>query len=117
MDTRELVVTAEDAVLLTALERHADQREPRSLARGTDRSAVAALNSVVEYEDLADGRRARALLVHPTESDAGHGRISVLSPVGRALLGRRAGHDVEVTLPSGDTRSLMIVAVHEGSDQ
>ena len=118
MDTREHAATAEDAVLLTALQRHADQREEgRDLASRTHRLAVAALNSVVEYEDIGHGRRARAVLVHPTESDAGRGRISVLSPVGRALLGRRAGHEVEVTLPSGDTRSLMIVAVHEGSDQ
>ena len=93
------------------------EREPRSLARGTDRSAVAALNSVVEYEDLADGRRARALLVHPTGVRR-RPRTHLRAVAGRPrTAGRRAGHDVEVTLPSGDTRSLMIVAVHEGSDQ
>lgn len=118
MDTRELVVSSEDAVLLSALERHADRRrEALDLAIGARRIATAALDSVVEYEDAADGRRARAVLVHPTEADAGRGRISVLSPVGRALLGRRAGHEVDVILPSGDTRTLVIVAVHEGSER
>ncbi len=118
MDTRERFVTAEDAVLLAALQRHADRRgELHNAAEPTHRLPVAALNSVVEYEDRADGRRARAVLVHPAEADAGRGRISVLSPVGRALLGRRAGHEVDVTLPSGDTRSLTIVALREESDR
>jgi len=43
------------------------------------------------------------VLVHPIESDAAAGRVSVLSPVGLALLGRRPGARVAAELP-GDRR-------------
>ncbi len=41
-------------------------------------------------------------IVGETEADAKAGRISYNSPLGRALIGRRVGDDVELTVPSGD---------------
>ncbi len=41
-------------------------------------------------------------IVGQTEADARRGRISYNSPLGRALIGRRIGDEVEVTTPSGD---------------
>jgi transcription elongation factor GreA len=41
-------------------------------------------------------------IVGQTEADAKVGRISYSSPLGRALIGRSVGEDVEVTAPSGD---------------
>ncbi|OYU15695.1 MAG: transcription elongation factor GreA [Alphaproteobacteria bacterium PA4] len=41
-------------------------------------------------------------IVGHTEADARRGRISYSSPLGRALIGRRVGEEVEVTTPSGD---------------
>jgi transcription elongation factor GreA len=41
-------------------------------------------------------------IVGQTEADARRGRISYNSPLGRALIGRRVGEEVEVTTPSGD---------------
>ena len=41
-------------------------------------------------------------IVGETEADAKAGRISYSSPVGRALIGRRIGDDVEVITPSGE---------------
>ena len=41
-------------------------------------------------------------IVGQTEADARIGRISYSSPLGRALIGRRVGEEVEVTTPSGD---------------
>jgi transcription elongation GreA/GreB family factor len=49
-------------------------------------------------------------LVAPTHSDAAGGRISIESPVGRALLGRRRGDRIEVQTPGGP-RVLSIVDV------
>ena len=45
---------------------------------------------------------ARYQIVGQTESDAKQGRISYDSPLGRALIGKTLGEDVEVTTPSGD---------------
>jgi len=41
-------------------------------------------------------------IVGQTEADAKVGRISYNSPLGRALIGRKVGDEVEVTVPSGD---------------
>jgi len=44
----------------------------------------------------------RYQIVGQTEADAKVGRISYNSPLGRALIGRRVGDEIEVTVPSGD---------------
>jgi transcription elongation factor GreA len=49
-----------------------------------------------------DDKKVKYQLVGQTEADARVGRISYNSPLGRALIGREAGEDVEVTTPSGD---------------
>ena len=41
-------------------------------------------------------------LVGQVEADANQGRISYNSPLGRALIGREVGDEVEVSAPSGD---------------
>jgi transcription elongation factor GreA len=49
-----------------------------------------------------DGKKVKYQLVGQTEADAKIGRISYNSPLGRALIGRHKGEDVEVSTPSGD---------------
>ena len=44
----------------------------------------------------------RYQIVGQTEADARQGRISYDSPLGRALIGKTVGEEVEVTVPSGD---------------
>jgi len=68
-----------------------------------------AMNSRVTYEELPRGERRSVVLVHPIESDAAAGRISVLSPVGLALLGRRPGASVAAELPGERRLTLRIL--------
>jgi len=49
-----------------------------------------------------DDKPVRYQIVGQTEADAKVGRISYNSPLGRALIGRRKGDEIEVTVPSGD---------------
>ena len=49
-----------------------------------------------------DQKPVRSQLVGQAEADAKIGRISYNSPLGRALIGRHVGDEVEVTTPSGD---------------
>ncbi len=49
-----------------------------------------------------DEKKVKYQLVGQEEADARVGRISYNSPLGRALIGRQKGEDVEVTTPSGD---------------
>jgi len=49
-----------------------------------------------------DEKKVRYQLVGQVEADAKDGRISYNSPLGRALIGRQKGEEVEVSTPSGD---------------
>ena len=49
-----------------------------------------------------DSKKVRYQLVGQQEADARVGRISYNSPLGRALIGKQAGDEVEVTTPAGD---------------
>jgi transcription elongation factor GreA len=49
-----------------------------------------------------DEKKVKYQLVGQVEADASQGRISYNSPLGRALIGRQAGEEVEVSTPSGD---------------
>lgn len=60
---------------------------------------VAALGSTVVIRN--EGELERYTLVGPAEADPRQGRLSVESPVGRALLGHRRGDVVEVATPAG----------------
>jgi regulator of nucleoside diphosphate kinase len=73
-----------------------------------------AMNSRVTYRDGAGAERT-VRLVHPREADASALRISVLSPVGRALLGRKRGSTIVAALPGGRTSKLHILDVERSS--
>ena len=49
-----------------------------------------------------DEKPIRYQIVGQTEADAGKGRISYNSPIGRALIGKQLEEEVEVTVPSGE---------------
>lgn len=63
-----------------------------------DKVVFGATVSLVDEDD----KKIRYQLVGQTEADAKVGRISYNSPLGRALIGRQVGDEVEVTTPSGD---------------
>jgi len=65
----------------------------------TEVTETARIGSTVVVE--ANGDEDTYLLVGSAEADPASGRISNVSPVGRALLGRRAGDEVSVQLPGG----------------
>jgi transcription elongation factor GreA len=55
----------------------------------------------VRVRDLESGARLELELVGTLESDATSGRISVASPIGRAIVGLRRGQIAEVEAPRG----------------
>ncbi len=63
-----------------------------------DRIVFGATVSLLDDDD----KPVRYQIVGPTEADAKIGRISYNSPLGRALIGRKAGEEIEVTVPAGD---------------
>ena len=62
------------------------------------------MNSRVRVRDLESDETEVYTLVYPDEADIEAGRVSAISPLGRALLGRRAGEEIEVVAPMGVRR-------------
>ena len=62
---------------------------------------VVAVRTQVEVRDLAGGESRTLTLVWPPDSDPPAGRISVLAPLGIALLGHRTGDEIEWQMPGG----------------
>ncbi len=65
---------------------------------------VITMNSHFRVLDLESGKRVRYMLVFPENANASKGRISILAPVGTAVLGRRRGDVVEAKVPEGSRR-------------
>lgn len=100
---RELVAaragTPHDQVHLEEL---AGELERARIAEAADTPPdLIGLHSRVRLLDMASGRHQELTLVLPRESDPGGGRISVLAPLGTALIGYRAGDVVEWRMPGG----------------
>jgi regulator of nucleoside diphosphate kinase len=75
------------------------------------------MGSTVTYAELPSGARRTVTLVYPEEADVAGGRISVLSPVGTALIGRQRGSVVTPTLPNGRQLRIRIVDTTRGRER
>lgn len=73
---------------------------------------VITMHSQVRVLDLESRHRSDYTVVFPLESDISARRISVLAPLGTALLGFREGDDVEWMMPGG-MRRLRVESVHQ----
>jgi regulator of nucleoside diphosphate kinase len=87
---------------LTALE--GELKRARVVPRSRVPSEVITMNSVVRLRDLDTDELEEYELVYPADADMAHNRISVLAPVGTAILGYRLGDVVEWLVPAGPRR-------------
>lgn len=91
-----------DAEHLDALEQ---ELERATIARTADvPHDVVIMNSRVRVKDLDSGREFSYQIVFPGDADVARSRISVLAPIGTALLGYGAGATIEWQVPSGMRR-------------
>lgn len=67
----------------------------------------------VEFQDNATGKVQTVTLVYPGEADIARGRISVLTPVGAALIGLSAGQSIDWETRSGSIKRLTVLDVRE----
>lgn len=61
----------------------------------------AVFGCVVVLENIDTGESVEYQLVGPEESDIGDGRISVSSPLGQAIVGKKTGDELTVNAPGG----------------
>jgi regulator of nucleoside diphosphate kinase len=62
--------------------------------------------------DESNGKHHTLTLVYPKDADADAGKISVLAPVGSALLGLRAGQSIDWPGHGGKPHRLKVTAIH-----
>ena len=106
------------------VDQHWDGRDGRAaerLAGELDRAVVVGreelppdvvtMHSCVTFEDLRNGTMREVVLVYPSAADATAGKLSVLAPIGAALLGLRVGDTIEWPLPDHRTAKIKILSV------
>ncbi|KKO45690.1 nucleoside diphosphate kinase regulator [Arsukibacterium ikkense] len=71
---------------------------------------VVSMNSTVRFR-LASGKISTLTLVYPKNADQSGNTISVLAPVGCALLGLKTGDTINWPLPSGEMSSITVEEV------
>ena len=75
-----------------------------------DASGKIVFGATVDLEDLGSGEAVRYQIVGDDEADIKAGKVSVSSPIARALIGKHAGDTAEVEAPSG-VREYEVLAV------
>jgi regulator of nucleoside diphosphate kinase len=117
MATRKIVITEADhnrlSTLLTSefakvispveyLEDLAAELQQASIVRPEDVPRnVVTMNSTVTLRDLETREKETYTLVYPEKADIANDRLSVLAPVGTAILGQRVGDELKWRVPAG----------------
>lgn len=118
-----IVISETDADRLYLLLERSDARET-GLAAELNRARVspdsrvpadvAGMNSIVDFIDEARGETRTVQLVYPAQADIAAGRVSILTPVGAALIGLREGQSIRWPDREGRARALRVVRVRRG---
>ncbi len=69
------------------------------------------MGASVEFRDETTGQERRVVLVYPEDADIGAGKVSVLTPVGAALIGLSKDQSIEWETTSGERRVLTVLQV------
>ncbi len=92
----------------------ADEIERATLVPDTaPLSGIVGMDSEVIFRDDATGLQKQVTLVYPKSADIESGRISVLTPIGAALIGLSPGQSISFATPSGELKSLTVLEVRQ----
>jgi regulator of nucleoside diphosphate kinase len=69
------------------------------------------MGSIVRFRDDTTGQTRQVTLVYPDRADIAAGRVSVLTPIGAALIGLSEDQTISWQTPSGDWRPLTVLSV------
>ncbi|MGE8395006.1 nucleoside diphosphate kinase regulator [Pseudomonas sp. BIGb0427] len=74
-------------------------------------AGVVTMNSRVHCREEASGKDYHLTLVYPKDANADEGKISILAPIGSALLGLSVGEQIDWPAPGGKTLKLKLLEV------
>lgn len=126
MNLPPITLTTTDSERLRNLADAATGKFPRTaefLSREVDRAnlidttetnpSLVKMGSEIVYRDDDTGKTRFVTLVYPDEADLDSGKISVLTPIGAALIGLSVNQSIEFETPTGATRSLTVMSVRK----
>jgi regulator of nucleoside diphosphate kinase len=109
------IITHNDFLLLSALVDSIHLAEELDKADLVDSARlppnVVTINSRVRFEDEAEGTTREVTVVLPEDADLAKGKVSVLAPVGTALLGLAENQSIVWPFPDGSERRLRVLEV------
>lgn len=118
-----IIISETDHVRLTDIALAAEERAPeitegllaeidraKIVPTGSVPSDVVQMGSTIEYRTKA-GQQRRVTLVFPGDADIDKGRISIMTPIGTALIGLSPGQSIEWTARDGRKHELTVVTV------
>jgi regulator of nucleoside diphosphate kinase len=112
---RSIIVTDSDFALLRTLKTHAhlaaELKNAEIVDAGRVPPDVVTMNSRVLFEDLTTGETREITIVFPHDADVLRGYVSVLAPVGTALLGLTEGESIVWPFPGGGSHCLRVVQI------
>lgn len=74
-------------------------------------SDFVSMNSEVAFKDLETGQSQTVRLVYPHEADIEKSWVSILAPIGAALIGLRVGQQIEWPISSHKKRRIQVLSV------
>jgi regulator of nucleoside diphosphate kinase len=72
---------------------------------------VITMNTTARFRDETNGEEHELTLVYPRDADGSPDKVSILAPIGSALLGLHVGDSIEWPLPGGRTARLQVLSV------
>ena len=87
-----------------AVELEEELREAEVVAPAEAPPDLVTMRTTFRLRDISTGESSLCTLVYPDEADRGLGRISVFEPLGSAVLGKRAGDTIDISLPGASRR-------------
>ncbi len=66
------------------------------------------IGAIVTLEDLENDEKIKYMMVSPEESNYEQNKLSIFSPVGKGLMGKKEGEEVEIKVPAGVLRYKVI---------
>lgn len=98
-----------DAGTMAALREELDRAE--IVDAGSVPADVVTMGATVRFVDEDSGQEQVATLTWPADADPVRARISILAPIGSALLGLRIGQSIAWPMPNGQTRRFRVTGV------
>lgn len=121
MESPNLILTLADFQKLTSLIDTVSSETTELLQEELGRASIVApedlpedvvsMNSKVRFQDLETGKETTVTLVYPHEANIEENKISILAPVGSALIGLRVGQVIQWPVPNDKKKQIKVLSV------